>query len=277
MTWKHGFYSFLDYIFPLAEPLSGEDQEKPHRKLLADKAAIPKDDGHLTKYLTVCQDLLDKERERKQGVEARLTSILGLSSIAGTVAFGGFFLGSSGLSHIQSPLLRWLMIAAGCYLTLQICAAILAAIRGLSRKAYLSLTISDLTAGPEESDDVLSHRQAERTLEVLADHDAQNSAKLTQMAIAHCAMRNFLVGLLVFTVLAAISAARINASDELVDKLKQSHDLNELLRGPQGPPGIAGPKGDPGSAAVTCATTAKPRKKHVEQPCNAAQPSPTHQ
>jgi hypothetical protein len=113
-------------------------------------------------------------------------------------------------------------------------------------------------------------------LEVLADHDAQNNAKLTQMAIAHCAMRNFLFGLLVFTVLAAISAARINSSDDLVDKLKQSHDLNELLRGPQGPPGIEGPKGKSESATVTCAT-AKPRKKHVEQPCNAARPDPTHQ
>ena len=213
-------------------------------------------------------------------MEARLTSILGLSSIAGTVAFGGFFLGSSGLSLVQSPLLRRLMTAAGCYLVLQICAAILAAVRGLARKPYLNFTISDLTPSAGESSTTSLHRKAERTLEVLSDHDTQNSRKLTEMAVAHCAMRNFLRALLVFTLLAVISAAQTNKGDELTDTLRKNHDLNELLRGPQGPQGIAGPKGDPGgfkALPVHRTHPAKPKKMQAEQPCKVEQQSPTNQ
>lgn len=282
MTLPHVFYSILDYIFPVAEPLSAEDQDRPRQRLLEDKAAIPALEPPLAAYLTVCQDLMDKQGERRQGVEARLTSILGLFSIAGTVAFGGFFLGSNSLSLIQPPLLRWLMTLAGCYLILQICAATLAAVRGLSRRGYDTLSLSDLTSRPGEPPDQSLHRKAERTLEVLSDHDTQNNAKVTQMAIAHCAMRNFLCGLLVFALLAVISTAKSGKSDELVDRLKQNHDLQQLLRGPQGPPGVAGPKGDSGvsgASRVPC-TQPKQRKRRPrppEQPCKAGQPDPNPQ
>jgi hypothetical protein len=157
MTWRHAIYSVLDYVFPLAEPLSKEDQERPQKRLLEDKAAIPLLEGPLIEYLKASQYLLDKEYERKQGAEVRLTSILGLSSIAGTVAFGGFFLGSSGISHIQSPKLRWVITLVGCYLILQICAAILAAVRGLSRRAGSNFTISDLVSSPGESSGTCLH------------------------------------------------------------------------------------------------------------------------
>jgi len=262
-------YSLLDYVFPMAEPLSKEDQERAAQRLRTDKARIPRAGRPLVDCLNACQGLLDKEDNRKQGIEARLTSVLGLSSIAGTVAFGGFFLGSSGMSRVQSATLRWSISAVGCYLILQICAAILAAVQGLSRRPYSSLTLSDLVARPGESRDAWLHRKAQSILEVLSDHDTQNNQKLTKMAVAHCAMRNFVCGLLVFTSLAAISAARVNG-DELVDRLKKDHDLNELLRGPQGPRGIPGPKGDPGLPGNTHAPRAAASatgKRHNQSPC----------
>jgi hypothetical protein len=109
---------------------------------------------------------------------------------------------------------------------------------------------------------VFLHRKAERTLEVLIDHETQNNDKLTQLKIAHCTMRNFARGLLVFAVVAAIAANKVGSSDELIDKLKANHDLNELLRGPQGPAGMAGPKGDPASVPCSPKNPGKKRCPH---------------
>ena len=143
MTLPHAFYYVFDYVFPLAEPLSREERERPQKRLMEDKAAIPL-----------------------------------------------------------------------------------------------------LVSGPGESRSTFLHRRVECTLEVLSDHDTQNNRKLTQMKIAHRAMKNFLGGVLVFTVLAAVFGTKEDSRNEFIDALKKNHELNELLKGPQGPPGVAGPKGD---------------------------------
>lgn len=277
MTWQHGFYSSLDYVFPLAEPLSEEEQGKPVKRLEEQKATLPQREEILSEYLAACQSLLDKEDGRKQGIETRLTSILGLSSIAGTVGAAGLFLGTGGGSRIQSRSVRGLVALVGCYLILQICAAMLAAARGLSRRAYIHLGLPDLVAGPGEPRSTFLHRKAERILDALSDHELQNNNKLTQLAIAHCALRNFLCGLIAFSVIGAAVMFWAGGSDDLVDRLKKDNKLNELLRGPQG---IAGPKGEPappGAApTVPCAVPPKPEKGCPKLPPKPTQPDLKH-
>ena len=53
------------------------------------------------------------------------------------------------------------------------------------------------------------------------------------MAIAHEAIKNFLGGLLIFTVLVSMYRFVTPTSDELVNRLKADHVLREMLRGPQ--------------------------------------------
>jgi len=267
MSWQHAVYSFMDCIFPVAEPLSREEQEKPQKRLQELKAGLLQlSDQLLNEYFVAAQGLLDNEHKRKQGIDARLTSILGLSSIAGTVGIAGLFLGTGGLSRIQSGSLRWLITVVGCYLILQICAAMLAAVRGLSRRGYLVFSLLDLLPSLGEPQAAFLRHKAESVLEVLSDHELQNNEKLTHLAIAHCALRNFLCGLLVFTAIGTVSMFHAGTGDELVDRLKKNHDLYELLRGPQG---IAGPKGDPGLPAAVplpCTPAATPRGKHPKLP-----------
>src|SRR5450631_1465908 len=273
MSLQRAVYSFMDWIFPVAEPLSKEEQGKPQKKLQELKAGLPTNEQLLNDYCLAAQSLLDKEHERRQGIDTRLTSILGMSSIAGSVGIAGLFLGTGGLSHIQSGSLRWLVTAVGCYLILQICAAMLDAVRGLSRRGYLYFSLLDLLPTLGEPRATFLRRKAESVLEVLSDHELQNNKKLTQLAMAHCALRNFLCGLLVFTVIGAVSMFRAGTGDELMDRLKKNHDLYELLRGPQG---IAGPKGDPGlpaAAPLPCALPTTPRGKHPKLP---PQPGPGH-
>jgi hypothetical protein len=263
MTWQHAMYSLMDWIFPVAEPLSQEEREKPQERLQELKTGLPQlSEQLLNEYCAVAQSLLDNEHERKQGIDARLTSILGMSSIAGSVGIAGLFLGTGGLSHIQSRSLRWLVTAVGCYLILQISAAMLNAVRGLSRRGYLEFSLLDFLPTLGEPHAAFLRRKAESILEVLSDHELQNNEKLTQLARAHCALRNFLCGLLVFTALGAVSMFRAGNDDDLVDRLKKNHDTYESLRGPQG---IAGPKGDPGlpaSVPLPCTPPAKTGGHH---------------
>jgi hypothetical protein len=269
MTWQHTVFPFLDYVFPLAEPLSAEDLLRSQQRLQMQKDALTAHASPPPETRRALPYLLDKEEQRRQGIDARLTSILGLTSIAGTVAFGGFFLGTTGTSRVQSRSLRWLAIAVGCYLVLQICAAILAAVRGLSRRAYSYFTLPDLIPRQGESSADFASRKALGTLDLLSDHETQDNEKLTQMACAHLAMRNFLFGLIAFTGIAVIAGATAGASDELVDRLKKDHNLYELLRGPQGPLGIPGAKGDPGApclAPCRCAPGPKRRKAQALPP-----------
>ncbi len=277
MTWQHTVFPFLDYVFPLAEPLSAEDLQRSQQRLQTQKDALAAHTSPPPESRRALPYLLDKEEQRRQGIDARLTSILGLTSIAGTVAFGGFFLGATGMSRVQPRPLRWLAIAVGCYLVLQICAAILAAVRGLSRRAYSYFALSDLIPRQGESTSDFASRKALGTLDLLSDHETQNNQKLTQMACAHLAMRNFLFGLIVFTGIAIIAGAMAGASDELMDRLKKDRDLYDLLKGPQGPPGIPGAKGDSGApcaAPCRCAPGPKPRKAQASPPAPKQAPCP---
>ena len=267
---RRNIYRILDYIFPLAEPLSKMDQDRPQKRLREDKAALPVREELLNEFVLASRELLDEEQKRKESVEARLTSILGMSSIAGTVGLAGLFLGSSGLSHAPRPL-RWLITALGCYLILQICAAMFAAVRGLSRREYNHFGLSDLVPTFEESRSAFLQRKTECTLEVLSDHEAQNNKKVTQLAIAHRALMNFLGGLLMFAVISAIFVTTVDSSDELIDRIKRNPDLQKLLRGPQGPPGSPGPKGD--AAPPPCIPPAGPKGRTCCVICKPPEPT----
>jgi len=138
------------------------------------------------------------------------------------------------------------MALGALYLTLQLCSAILAAVRGLSRRFYNAETSEVVlpTVGEEQADHLKRHMQW--CLQTLADHQAQNNAKVTQMAVAHRAMTNFLVGLMLVALLGIGYAVRQNPGNDAIEMLQQNRQLMDRLRGPQGPAGPAGPQGIPG-------------------------------
>jgi hypothetical protein len=168
---------------------------------------------------------------------------MGLCSIAGTVVFGGIIAEATGTIHTQSILLRWGIALGALYLTLQLCSAILAAVSGLARRAYDTESAEEILPQSGEAQADHMKRYMRWCLETLAGHREQNNAKVTQMAVAHRAITNFLVGLVVVALLATAYAARQHPANDSIEVLRQNHELLDLVRGPQGP---AGPKGDPG-------------------------------
>ncbi len=235
----------IDLLFPVPTPLSGEETKTQHEQLAARTAederlvrGLPDDGEQLTLCLASCKDLLVAEHDRRQSVETRLTTIIGLSSIAGTIVIGTMLTQRAGANNVLEPFLL-------LYLALQVCSAILAAVFGLGRRGYLEATASDVLPDGAETSGVYLRRQIGTCLDVLRDDRELNNEKVTYMAVAHRAMTQFVVGIVLLALLGTWHSFTGTAQDELVDRLRIDHALQELLRGPQGAPGAPGPAGAP--------------------------------
>jgi hypothetical protein len=235
-----------DLFWPLPDPPPSDYVKNKAAELAAKIGSIPSEDGALEEWKTTYANLLEAEDGRRQSVEGRLTNAMGLASIAGTIVFGTILAQIAGTLHVAPGLPRWIVAIGSLYLVMQICGAIFAAVGGLSRQNYLTLTPSDFLAEPSANKTNHLRDLVTKQLSTLADHQSQNDAKVTWMATAHRAMQQFLYGLLVFALVGTFLAINAPpAHDDLVDTLKKNHELQELIRGPVGPSGPMGPKGDP--------------------------------
>jgi hypothetical protein len=249
---KDAVWFIIDCIFPLAQPLSKiesqKQEEKPREEAEECKkriAELSEDEKVLNEYLSECAKLLEGEDARRQSVETRLTSIMGLSSIAGTIVFGGLLAQATGVLQVQRGWLRWMMTLGGLYLVMQLCSAILAALSGLlARQAYLATETRDIFPSPGgEARPIYLRRRIRESVAELEDHELLNNKKVTQMAVAHRAMKNFLWVLLFIALIGAYgSITQSSRADDLFERLRKDHEVQELLRGPQGVPG---PRGEP--------------------------------
>lgn len=264
MTLRELKWFVFDLTFPTATPLTAEQTNREEelarseRKECETRAkALPDDAAIVASYLAQSTSLLDAEDERRRGVESRLTSIIGLSSIAGTLVFGGILAQASGTLGSQNRFFRAMMAFGALYLALQICSAILAAIRGLERRGYTSAAPSDFLPDPQTTALVHLKTQVANQGTRLVDHRLQNNEKVSQMGVAHRAMKNFIYVLIVLACLGSYFAFTASATNNLVQALKTNHELNDMLRGPQGPKGDPGPMGPKGEAT----------KKLKSKPC----------
>lgn len=249
---KQFLLSFLrfcvDRVFPWAWRPSADESEKEvkrqaqGRKQCEESLAHTTSASDLTAPLAGIVVLLENERNRQQSVDTRLTSIIGLSSIAGTVVVGTSISGA--LGRIAPGVAPRLMSIGIAYLVLQLCCAIVAAIQGLARRDYHHLDVADLLRGPSESELDQARREITISSGALEFNRAQTNDKFAQMARAHCALKNF-IWVLLFVALAGGVESWVSPPKEndLVQQLKTNHELHELLRGPQGPAGEIGPQG----------------------------------
>jgi hypothetical protein len=142
-------YGLRDFIFPLAQPLTSADRDAQRdavdRRLKRRKRLIESfvaDGDAMEPHLSACKGLLNGEDGRRQSVDTRLTTIVGLASIAGTIVFGSLLSQAGALRGTIA--IRSLLAAGSLYLTLQICSAILAAVQGLGRRNYVELDPDDI-------------------------------------------------------------------------------------------------------------------------------------
>jgi hypothetical protein len=235
-----------DYVFPLEQPWTAAERLDLERAAAARRveserriASLPSDPGVIGPHLVACNVLIDHEDARRQGVDTRLTTIVSLVSIAGTIVFGSL-LAQGGHTAVT---IGWLLALGSLYLTLQVCSAILAAVRGLGRRNYVELDPDDVLPSDGEATADHMRRQMAACITVLANNQEENNRKVTQMAVAHRALKNFVFGFLFLALLASYYSVAATGRDDLVQRVRSSHELQDLLRGPQGIPGPPGPTG----------------------------------
>jgi hypothetical protein len=255
---KRMFWQVLDFVFPWPEPLPKKIDVQGSPNTEADwksrLALLGDDEQTLEKYLEQCQARLEVEKSRTQSVESRLTSIIGLSSIAGTIVFGSILALAAGSFRPAQASLRWIISFGAFYLTLQLGSAILAAVQGLSRRHYNSESPSDVLPMKDEVRPVYLHRRIGSKIEEAVDLQEKNNPKVTHMAVAHRATTNFVVALMVFALVSAVYGILPSSSNDVVETLKKNHELLDMVKGlpgPVGSPGLPGPQGPPGPKGVT--------------------------
>jgi hypothetical protein len=205
------------------------------------------DVNRLTAGIEDARRLYEREARRRSSVETRLTTVLGMASVAATIAFGtlttSFAKGLTGVGSLTAVVASSLSV----YAVIQLACALRASLSGLSRRAYRRVTLTDLLPAENEAADVHAKRVMEVYAAATEQHAAANNEKVTSMAVAHEALRNFVgavVTLAVFLVVAvAISDAGGSLEERVVQKLRGDPALIELLRGPQGETGPPGPQG----------------------------------
>jgi hypothetical protein len=234
-----------DLFWPLPDPPPSDYVKNEAAELAAKIGSIPSEEGAVEEWKTTYADFLEAEDGRRQSVEGRLTNVMGLASIAGTIVFGTILAQIAGTLHISPGFPRWIVAIGSLYLVMQICGAIFAAVGGLSRQAYVTLMPADFLV--EQGADKTAHLRGlvTKQLNALSNHQLQNDAKVTWMATAHRAMQQFLCGLLAFALIGTYFVINAPpAHDDLVETLKKNRELQELIRGlratPAGQMGIVG-------------------------------------
>jgi hypothetical protein len=255
--WPRALWFLIDLIAPRPQPLNAQQlqqQSKRRSDQIAESSSrigtAPDDAEQLQRYLQALTELLKDDKERSQSVETRLTTIMGFASLAGTIVFGCIVTQIFSKTSVASMQLRLIAIAGEIYLTLQLCVAISASIKGLQRRTYLRPETSDVLPQANESEQAHLRNRMRQLCRMIDDQGMHTNDKVTWMAVAHRATQNFIGALLLLAVIAGYFVTRQNdgADGELISTLRTNRELYNELRGP---PGVAGPKGAPGERGPT--------------------------
>lgn len=274
---RRRFPSWLtDCIWPSLEALTQvqEEDEKQKREqaLESDRRLIDAWKVQTPEACTGSEEalsgLLETEQERGRSVEGRLTSLVGLTSVGAAITFG--ILASQFNRGFELPqnLASRATLAISLYVVLQVTCALLAAVRGLERRAQLALGVADVVGKPKETDTALTQRRLHAYVDWLHDLRGINSCRVEHMAVAHRALKNFAAGIFILAVVLSAQSisARAERANDVVRHLRSDPQLTDLLRGPRGlsgppgdqglpgPPGVTGPAGERGPAGPTGAS-----------------------
>ena len=207
------------------------------------------------------------EMERLKSVETRLGGILSLASITASILLSGVFaLVNGGLSDSG----WWLRLAAAAallYLNLQVVCSTIASIRGLRRSTWESLSLDDLVPLPGIGPVEFSRQAARQNCKRLSRAERNINHKVSQMAVAHTAIRNFAAGSALIAALGVAAVGLQHPGSAATKAIRNDAEIQRMLRGQQGPPGPPGPpgsKGEPGQPA-SCKQPSKSGSTGVRQ------------
>jgi len=256
--------TWFDFIIPWASPFAREETDSEQQRKADELAALSDGIRHancetLKSLMTEMTALMEVDAERRRSVDTRLATIVGLASVAATIATGIIVAQAVGTLNLSNLYARWVLSTLALYITLQLCDAIYWAVQGQARHGYAIDTVGDILPMPLVSEEELLRKRIITWGEQLQFNQNSINSKVTAMAVAHQAAKNFVGGLILLSLVAMFTMALSPTNQSALEQLRADAKFRELLRGPTGsqgpegqagppgPMGPAGPKGDPGA------------------------------
>lgn len=148
--------------------------------------------------------LLEQQRGHIQSVDARLLGVLGQTSVAAALIIAA--LASKDLRTVAPAGLRVGLALLLLYMILQLLCGLRAALDGLQRRSYSGRRVETEIPEPAQPDMDFAVQRLEDYTEILMEMQEHTNEKVTSMAVAHTAFRNFIWAAVVFSVALAAAA-----------------------------------------------------------------------
>ena len=144
----------------------------------------------------VVDELVSAQRERCRSVDAKLQALIPLAPVVVTliVAFVAFLTRNPAPYRVGS-------VVVAIYVALQLIRTLFAAVTGIQRKAFRELWIKEVTPKDQETEDEYRVRITNEKTRCLVANTRIIDDKVTQLAVAHRAIKNALFGLLILLLL----------------------------------------------------------------------------
>lgn len=248
-------YSIRDLVFPLPSPLTPDERAAADRSVnqivefaktrIGELAAEPFERGtppdRGTRFVGIAQKQLEEQQSRIVHVENRVATILGLASLAGTVAFTampGFLEAATRLPPRAQFALRF---AVG-YSLLQLVAIIVAGVRGHERQPRNAVTLGHLLPALGETEWASTNRILEVLRAGAAELEVIGSRKVTWLACAHRAARQLAVALIFIAAVWIVLYPTASASpSSRIPATREKSESTSRSGSPLLPP-VAGPR-----------------------------------
>lgn len=250
------FFFTVDCVWPIVTPVSKEERERRRRaddlRVRGDLAAIEALRGEslaaVKKAHKDVVDVLDEEKERIRSVESKLGTLIALSALSATLVLS--------LNGRGSPIAHWAIFITTGYSLLQLVRILFAALHGLGRRRFSVLSIADRSSTWVDTETKNLLEVVKSEVNHIHEHQHTGNEKVTALAIAYTALRNFLFGLLALFVALIMFPPRTagieRSVERVIEELERHPHIFNVLRGaqgeigPQGPQGPRGPRGEAG-------------------------------
>lgn len=230
----------IDWVCPIVTPMTTDDKKiQKTRDTESKEAALKAADNLLDHSIDTVNKahedvlgLVRKEEERIQRAENKLATLFVLSAISASLVLSVNGLASAGA--------HWVIIVVTGYCLLQLIRLLFATLDGLKRRPFTALTIADMAPVWTNSEYKKNLVQIVRTA-IINIHEFQQAGneKITALAVAHTAFRNYLCGLaFLFIVSIFLSPEKDTLeikTQKIIYELQHHPDLLEILRGSPSP------------------------------------------
>ena len=187
----------------------------PH--LTGDAEPAPKDNDHfntkhsglLDEVNSVLSTRLAQTDERVRNVESKLMALLTLTSVLSVVVATGLAavttLGTVG-EEAETKIFAWVAVVLISYVAVQLIRALGATVAGLMRRSYRQLSPEDMVPEDNETSETFRTRLLNLQVNSMRFNEWVVNQKVSEMAVAHEALRNALVSTFVLILLGLVTA-----------------------------------------------------------------------